>query len=135
MATILESIGLTPGKATELFIKLRDTKKQKDDEHKESLKKIVAAMDRIEAGILEHLNLNGVNSVASDAGTAYKSVQLSASIEDKEAFRQFVIETQQWDAIDWKANKGFVKDYLEENEESPPGLKISQMNTVGVQRK
>lgn len=133
--TILEAMQMTPGKATELYIKLRDTKKEKDDAHKESVKKLVLAMDRLEAGLLEYLNTSGANSIASDAGTAYKSEQVSASIEDKESFRQFVIETQQWEAIDWKANKSFVKDYMEENQESPPGLKVSRMSTVGVQRK
>lgn len=135
MATILEAINLTPGQATEMYIKLRDTKKQKDDAHKKSLEKLVAAMDKIEAGLLEYLNASGANSIASDAGTAYKQTQVSATIEDKEKFKQFVIETEQWDALDIKANKTFVKDYMEENQEVPPGVKVSQMDTVGVQRR
>lgn len=134
MATILEAINLTPGQATEMYIKLRDTKKQKDDEHKKSLAKLVAAMDKIEAGLLEYLNASGANSIASDAGTAYKQTQVSATIEDKEKFRSFVIETEQWEALDIKANKTFVKQYMEENQEVPPGVKVSQMDTVGVQR-
>lgn len=132
---ILEQMKLSPAQATEMYIKLRDVKAEKDKAHKESLAKVIAAMDKIEAGLLEHLNTNGINSVASDAGTAYRSVQLSTSIEDKEAFRKFVIETEQWDALDWKANKSFVKDYLEENQETPPGVKTSQIQVVGVQRK
>jgi hypothetical protein len=135
VATILESINLSPGAATEMYIKLRDTKKQKDDEHKKSLEKLVAAMDKIEAGILEFLNSSGANSIASDAGTAYKSVQLSATVEDKAAFMSFVKETDQFEALDIKANKTFVKEYMEENQEVPPGVKVSQMSTIGVQRK
>ena len=69
MASILEQIHMTPGQATEMYIKLRDTKKQKDDAHKESLKKLVSAMDKIEAGLLEFINASGANSIASDAGT------------------------------------------------------------------
>jgi len=135
MATILELIGMSPGEATAMYIKLRDTKAEKDKAHKESLVKLVSAMDRIEAGLLEYLNASGANSIASDAGTAYKTEQLSATIEDKEAFRSFVIETEQWDAIDMKANKTFVKQYLDENQETPPGVKTSVMQVVGVQRK
>lgn len=133
--SILESISLTPGQATELYIKLRDTKKEKDEAHKKSLEKLVGAMDKIEAGLLEFLDASGSNSIASDAGTAYKSTQLSATVADKEAFKQFVISTEQWDALDIKANKTFVKDYMEENEEVPPGVKVTQIHTVGVQRK
>ncbi len=132
---ILEQMKLSPAQATEMYVKLRDAKAEKDKAHKESLTKIVAAMDRLEAGLLEHLNVNGINSVASDAGTAYRSTQLSATIEDKEAFRKFVIDTEQWEAVDLKANKTFVAAYMEENEEVPPGVKVSQMQTIGVQRK
>lgn len=135
MPSILESIGMTPGNATEMYIKLRDTKAEKDKAHKESLVKLVAAMDRIEAGLLEYLNASGANSIASDAGTAYKSEQLSATIEDKAAFMSFVRETEQFEALDIKANKTFVRAYMDENQETPPGVKTSVMQTVGVQRK
>lgn len=135
MASILESIHMSPGQATEAYIKLRDKKKEKDEAHKESLKTLVAAMDRIEAGLLEFINASGANSIASDAGTAYKAVQTSATVEDKAAFLAFVKSTDQFEALDVKANKTFVKDYMEENEEVPPGLKVSQIQTIGVQRK
>ncbi len=135
MATILESLRITPGQATEAYIKLRDKKKEKDDAHKESLKPLVQMMDQIEAGLLEFLNGSGSNSVASDAGTAYKSMQVSATVEDKQAFMSFVKETDQFEALDIKANRTWVKEYMDENSEVPPGVKVSQMQTIGVQRK
>jgi hypothetical protein len=135
MATILETLRVTPGQATDAFIKLRDKKKEKDEAHKESLKPLVQMMDQIEAGLLEFLNASGSNSIASDAGTAYKSVQVSATVADKVAFMAFVKETDQFDALDIKCNKTFASQYLEDNQEAPPGVKISQMSVVGVQRK
>lgn len=135
MATILEQMQVNAGQATELYIKLRDTKAEKDKAHKESLVKLVSAMDRLEAGLLEYLQISGTNSVASDAGTAYKSTQLSATVEDKTAFMSFVKQTEQFEALDIKANKTFVKEYMEDNQEAPPGIKVSQMATIGVQRK
>ena len=135
MATILETLKITPGQATEAYIKLRDKKKEKDDAHKESMQPLVRMMDQIEAGLLEFLDASGSNSIASDAGTAYKSVKTSTSVADKETFMAFVKETEQWDALDVKCNQTFAKDYMEENEEVPPGVKVSQIATVGVQRK
>ena len=133
--SLLEQMKMSPAQATEMFIKLRDTKKAKDDEHKKSVAKLVAAMDKLEGALLEFLDANGVQNIACSAGTAYKSSKRSATIEDKEAFMSFVKETEQWEALDIKANKTFVNDYLEENQEAPPGVKITQINTVGVQRK
>jgi len=133
--SLLEAMKMSPAQATDMYIKLRDTKKLKDEEHKKSLEKLVSAMDKLEGALLEFLDANGVNSTASDAGTVYKSTQLSATIQDKEAFMAFVRETDQWEALDIKANKTFVNDYLDENQEAPPGVKTSKINTVGVQRK
>ena len=35
--SLLEQMKMSPAQATEMFIKLRDTKKAKDDEHKKSV--------------------------------------------------------------------------------------------------
>jgi type I site-specific restriction endonuclease len=133
--SLLEQMNMSPAQATEMFIRLRDTKKAKDEEHKKSVSKLVAAMDKLEGALLEFLDANGIQNVACTNGTAYKSVQLSATIEDKEAFMSFVKTTEQWEALDIKANKSFVNDYLDENQEAPPGVKTSKISTVGVQRK
>jgi hypothetical protein len=132
--SLLDTMKMSPAAATEMYIKLRDTKKEKDEEHKKSLVKLVAAMDRLEGALLEFLDASGGQNFASASGTVYKSVQLSTTVADKDAFMAFVKETDQYEALDIKANKTFVKDYLEENEEAPPGVKVSKINTVGVQR-
>ena len=132
---LLDQMKMSPAQATDMYIKLRDTKKEKDEAHKLACAKIVAAMDKLEGALLEFLDANGVQNVASAAGTVYKSTQLSATVADKDAFMAFVKDTDQYEALDIKANKTFVKDYLDENQEAPPGVKVSQINTVGVQRK
>jgi hypothetical protein len=132
---LLDQMKMSPAQATDMYIKLRDTKKEKDEAHKLNCAKIVAAMEKLEGALLEFLDANGVQNVASTAGTVYKSTQISATVADKDAFMAFVKETDQYEALDIKANKTFVKDYLDENQEAPPGVKVSQINTVGVQRK
>ena len=118
--SILEQMNMSPARATEMYIKLRDTKKAKDAEHKESLKKIVAAMEKLEGALLEFLDANGVQNVACGSGTAFKMTEVSATIADKVAFMDFVRETDQFDvALDIKCNKTFAKDYVEENQEPP----------------
>jgi hypothetical protein len=133
--SLLDTMKLSPASATEMYIKLRDAKKVRDDAHKESMKKIVDAMGKLEGALLEFLNESGANSFASDSGTAFKTTHTSATVADKDAFMTFVRETAQWDALDVKANKTFVKEYMEENQEVPPGVKVSSISTVGVQRK
>ena len=132
---LLEQMNMSPAQATEMYIKLRDTKKAKDAEHKKSLEKLTAAMLRLEGALLEFLDANGVQNVASAAGTAFKMTEVSATVADKEAFMAFVKETDQYEALDVKCNKTFAKDYVEENQEPPPGVKYTTIAAVGVQRK
>jgi hypothetical protein len=133
--SILESMQMTPADATAMYIRLRDTKKLKDEEHKKSLVKLIQAMDKLEGGLLEFLDRSGAQNLASAAGTVFKSILITATVEDKAAFMAFVKETDQFEALDVKANKTFVKDYMDENKEAPPGVKVSQIAQVGVQRK
>ena len=133
--SVLEQMKMSAADATAMYIKLRDTKKEMDEAHKKSTAKLVQAMDKLEGALLEFLDASGAQNLASPAGTVFKQVQTTATVADKEAFMGFVRETEQWDALDIKANKTFVKDYMDENKEVPPGVKVSQIACVGVQRK
>jgi hypothetical protein len=125
---------LTPAQKVAAYIKLRDFKKQAEDEFKKSLERPIAAMDKLEAELLDELTKMGVNSLSCDKGTVYKNTQLSATVIDREAFKGFCEMNDAWEAIDIKANKTFIKEYMEKTQEVPPGLKVTQLSTVGIRR-
>ena len=79
MATILETLKITPGQATEAYIKLRDKKKEKDEAHKEAMQPLVRMMDQIEAGLLEFLDGSGSNSIASSGRVACQPSAMAAA--------------------------------------------------------
>lgn len=125
---------MKPAEMVANYIRLRDYKKAADEEFKKSMEKVNLAMGKLEAQMLEHLNESGANSIACDQGTVYRNTQYSATVEDRETFRNWVITNEEWEAVDLKANKTFVKDYANEKGEVPPGVKFTQMHTVGVRR-
>jgi hypothetical protein len=125
---------LTPAEKVAAYIKLRDFKKSAEEEFKKSLQRPMEAMDKLEAELLEYLNTSGANSLACDAGTVYKNTQLSATVENREAFMDYIRKHDVWEALDVKANKSFVKDFMEEHGQPLPGLKVSQLATVGIRR-
>jgi hypothetical protein len=133
--SILENMQMTAADATAMYIKLRDTKKEKDEAHKKSLEKLTAAMARLEGGLLEFLDSSRLQSSACAAGTVFKAMHTSATVTDKDVFMKFVKDTDQFEALDVKANKTFVAEYMEDNKEAPPGVKVTQIASVGVQRK
>lgn len=125
---------LTPAEKVAAYIKLRDFKKSADDEFKKSMVKVNQAMEKLEAELLDVLNQSGANSLSCDDGTVYKNMQVSATVENRAAFLGHVQKTGMWEALDVKANKTFVKEYMEEQGQILPGLKVTQVATVGVRR-
>lgn len=125
---------LTPAERVAAYIRLRDYKKAAEEEFKKSLKRVNDAMEKLEGELLNDLNASGANSLSCDAGTVYKNTQLSATVENREAFREYVVKNDLWEAMDIKANKTFVKEFMEREGTPLPGVKVTQIATVGVRR-
>lgn len=125
---------LTPAERVAAYIRLRDYKKAAEEEFKNSLKRVIDAMEKLEGELLNDLNASGANSLSCDAGTVYKNTQLSATVENREAFREYVVKNNLWEAMDIKANKTFVKEFMEREGTPLPGVKVTQIATVGVRR-
>lgn len=125
---------LTPAERVAAYIKLRDYKKSAQDEFAKSLERVNAAMERLEGELLNDLNQSGANSLSCDAGTVYKNMQMSATVQDRDVFLAWLKTGNDWEAADVKANKTFAKEYMEKTGQPLPGIKITQMATVGVRR-
>lgn len=116
------------------YIRLRDKLKEAEDAHKEKTKNARAYLELLNGKLLERLNDVGGDSVKTPHGTVYRTTRRSASIADGDTFRQYVIEQEQFDLVDWRANANAVDDFIKENGVQPPGVNFSQAFTVGVRR-
>ena len=74
------------------YVKLRDLIKVKEKEFKDGITKYKDALDKLNSVLLNHLNQVGANSVATDAGTVYRTEKKSASLADPAAFMDYVID-------------------------------------------
>ncbi len=124
---------LTPAERVAAYIKLRDFKQQAEEAFKASMEKVVQGMTRLEGELLQDLQNTGADSLACADGTVYRRTELSASVEDRAKFLEFVSNEAGFDALDVRANKTFVKERLEAGE-AVPGVKVSQILKVGVRR-
>jgi hypothetical protein len=105
-----------------------------NDEHKIKMKPFNETLEQLNSILLAHLNsLNG-NSVATDAGTVYRTEKKSASLADAQAFMDFVIAHQAYDLLDRKANVTAVEEYIKGNYAPPPGVNFSSTFVAGVRR-
>lgn len=121
-------------KIVERYVLLRDKKAQMKAEFDASVADINAAMDRLENAILQTLTAQGVESVRTEHGTAYKSTSTSATIADWDAFLSFVQENERYDMIEKRCAKTAVEQYRAANDDLPPGVNWREAVTVNVRR-
>ena len=123
----------TPAEMVELYIKLRDHKKEAEEEFSASMERTRQGMAKLESMILGHLNDTGLDNVKCSAGTAYRKTDYSATVKDRDAFLKFIQESGLWDLLDARANKKFVREYTEQTA-AVPGVDLSSISSVGVRR-
>lgn len=112
---------------------VRDEIKKLDEEHESFMKDRRALLAWLGSDLLHMLNATNQDSAKTKEGTAYITTQVSATLEDAEAFRRHVIGTESWGLLDWRANKTAVKEFVAEHGgEAPPGVAYNPIRTVGV---
>ena len=126
-----DNIGVYAGK----YIQLRDKIKAIEAADADKLKPLKDMLVTLNGMFVDYIQKSGQDSfTVTGVGTVYKTEKKSVSLEDAEAFKRHVIGAEAYDLIDWKANSTAVKDFLEEHQQLPPGVKYTTMVTVGVRR-
>lgn len=116
------------------YIKMRDAIKAAEDKHKVKVKPAKDFLESLNGKILAKLIEHGGDSIKTSAGTAYRTTRRAATISDGGVFRQFVVENEMFDIVDWRANANAVDDFIKSNGSTPPGVNFSTAYTVGVRR-
>lgn len=117
------------------YVAIRDRISEMKEELAAKLKPLQEAKALLEAMFLAHLTATNQTAARTESGTAHIVDKLSATIEDPGTFKQFVIDNELWDLVDWRANAPTVAEYAETHEgELPPGIKFNRYRTTGVRR-
>lgn len=116
------------------YIKLRDRKAEMKAEFEKQTAAIDDALKRAEAYLLRRLQEVGVESVRTDAGTAYTKLTTSANVADWDAVLAFVKSGEHWGMLEKRVNKSFVDAFRTEHNDLPPGVNYRAELTLGVRR-
>lgn len=116
---------------------LEDLIKQAQAKFDEWAKPKKARIGEIENEIQRRLQERGADSTKTDAGTAYLSHLMNATVEDQGSLLDFVADN--WDEVgaDAKVNLklDIVKDHMEKNEgKPPPGMSVSYYTRLNIRR-
>jgi len=123
------------GQLIDLYIKLRDRRAQRKKAYEADDEGDKRYQDKIEQIFLAKFNAEGTDTLTvRDVGTAYKVTKTSASVADWDALLGFVRQYDLWHLLTRGVSKSAVDEYVKANEELPPGVNMSRMNTVNVRR-
>jgi hypothetical protein len=126
---------LDVNKLVSQFVLLRDRKREMEQQYKDQIRPFDKLLDEIGNKLLDYMQQAGVDNVSTPSGSAHQITKRSATIRNGSAFREFVIESEAFDLVDWKANAVAVFDFIENNEGTPPpGVNASSFTRVGVRR-
>lgn len=116
------------------YVALRDAKEALEKKQKEAVKEYQDILDKLEGKLQEFFTQTGQDSAPTGAGTAYLSTTYRASIADKQAFTNYVIEKARWDLLDWKANVTATKGFVKKEKTLPPGVNLTGTTKVRIRR-
>jgi len=117
------------------YVQIRDMKKAIKERHEAELRPYNDALKLMESLLLGYLSETKQTAARTEAGTTHILDRPSATIEDGDAFRTFVIDNRYWHLVDWKANAPQVNEYQAAHDGMvPPGVKFTVFRTAGVRR-
>jgi len=117
-----------------MYIQLRDKKAEYKAEYEAKVAKIEENLDKIEAKLLQVFEESGMDSVKTEAGTAYKSTRVSVTTGDKDAFMEFVRTNDEWPLLEVRPSKSAIEQYREQHDDLPPGINWRAEQVVNIRR-
>ncbi len=115
-------------------MKIRDKKQLLVEEHRKQLAPYNDKLMMLENTLLNVLNREGAESLKTKAGTAYKSKRDSVKVQDWDTALEFIMDHHLEHMLERRLSKSAVREYLEANGQTPPGVAISTELTVNIRR-
>jgi len=118
----------------ERYIALRDKKSEHKKAYEAKVEAIDAALEKLEAFIMTRLDEQGVDSVKTSVGTAYKSTRTSATVADWPMVLDWIKNGENWDMLEKRVNKSFVESFRTEYDDLPPGVNWREEKVINIRR-
>jgi hypothetical protein len=124
-------------KIVAVYVKIRDEKSRVKKEADAKCAELQAKLDRLAAEIQRELNRLNVQSVRTDAGTAFQKEEIKPSCKDwgtLDAWAQ-AEGIPASEVFEKRLSRRFVTDYMADHEgEAPPPVSVYREFTVHVRR-
>jgi hypothetical protein len=117
------------------YIEFRDLLKARSDARAEEDKPYVEGMQVIEGMVALALKDQGVDSMKTEWGTAYKSTTMTCRVVDRDALMDYVREADAFNLLTAAVAKDAVREHMDEHQnQTPPGVDIVYFTKVNFRR-
>ena len=116
------------------YIELRDRRAQRKAAYENDDASDKAKQEKIEALFMTRMAAEGIESLRTEAGTVYKARRVTTSVVDRDAFFQFVKQTDSFHMLEARASKDAIRQFKETNNDLPPGINWSEAYVINVRR-
>jgi len=125
----------TPDELVRVYIKIRQTIREKEAEHKAQIADMKEDFERVGIELLDHCKNNNVKSVVTEFGTFYRVVRTKYWTSDWAAMYKFIHENDAAHVLDKRININAMEEFLEHNPETlPVGLHSEKAYTIQVRK-
>ncbi len=113
------------GRIIAAYLKIRNEKQAYVKASDAIVAEYDAKLDRLSAELLNRMNKSKLKSLRGEAGIAVKTRTIIPTGSDWDAFYAWVVETNNFEALERRIKKTFIETYMEENDqELPPGVSV-----------
>jgi hypothetical protein len=131
-----EVASIPAARIVKAFLKMRDRRAELKAEFERQDAAIKEQQVRLEGELMKILNEAGGDSLGTEFGTIYRSVDVKASCQDWDALYQFIRENDMFELLEKRVGKNAIKEYMDKHEgRLPPGVSIFKEATVTIRRK
>ena len=115
---------------TATYVKIRNARAAATRDYEEADRGFREKLEKIETVLLDMLNKNSPDlskksAISTAHGSVYREMDIKPSAESWEAVYEFIVENNAFEMLEKRLTKGFVKKYLEENDNAPPpGVRV-----------
>lgn len=116
------------------YVQLRDLRDRISKEAKEKVAQIDDVLDKLEAEMLQTLQAMGVESMRTEAGTAFKTLKRRTPVANWDAALAFIQQNKLWHFLERRVSSAAVTEYMAEHGSAPPGIAVHEEQTINIRR-
>lgn len=116
------------------YVKHRGEKERLTAAYKADVKVIDDKLKKLEVWLQMWLSKEQLNSVNTDAGTAYKTTVEQATVSDMTSFIEFVKDNEAWHLLEKRVSKTGIREMLDADEPIPPGVNWYVTTAINVRK-